>query len=165
MIGCHWEFIEQSRQFYLPIEQLQNVTVFLNTLYQNIQKFVEINKESLSTKGCNWREIFHPAKVQVWGRIAEDRLDGKAIYWFHDDYQQGKTIKQSDLTGKLNQIGRVWHRMYPQYIKEDGKFKKTGKYIELLTIFPDNSSSTQEFLIYLDKVSEFEKLWGDNSKK
>jgi hypothetical protein len=35
-------------------------------------------------------------------------------------------------------------------------------FIELLTIFPDKSSQTRDFLTFLDsKNSGFSKLWGD----
>ncbi|MEH2390950.1 MAG: hypothetical protein V7K21_04510 [Nostoc sp.] len=63
----------------------------------------------------------------------------------------------------MSQIGRIWHRMYPRYIKnKEGEMKRKGKeFVELLTIFPDKKDEkTQEFLTFL-ATSEFTKLWGE----
>jgi CRISPR-associated protein Cmr6 len=49
--------------------------------------------------------------------------------------------------------------MYPRYILEDNKLKETQEYVELLTIFPDDSETTQDFLAFLDERSDFELLW------
>ncbi|NEQ29570.1 MAG: RAMP superfamily protein [Leptolyngbya sp. SIO4C5] len=54
-------------------------------------------------------------------------------------------------------VGQIWHRMYPLTGAE------TGKYLELLTFFPDSKSedtASAEFKAYLAKQREFEKLWG-----
>lgn len=162
MIGCHWEFIGDSISLYLRGQNLENITKFLDAVHTSIQGWVQYKKRNLNPNGCNWREAFHPNRVQVWGRIAQDKDDSQAIRWFHQNYRAGQTIKQSTLTGSLGQIGRIWHRMYPVYIKtQDGQIKKTIKYIELLTIFPDSSQSTQDFLQYLDQTSDFTKLWGE----
>jgi CRISPR-associated protein Cmr6 len=61
----------------------------------------------------------------------------------------------------MGNIGRVYHRMYPHHIKtSEGEIKRRGReYIELLTIFPDRSTSTQEFLAFLPN-SGFTKVWG-----
>jgi CRISPR-associated protein Cmr6 len=38
----------------------------------------------------------------------------------------------------------------------------TAKYLELLTIFPDDSRETQQFLEFLEtQPFGFERLWGD----
>ena len=65
------------------------------------------------------------------------------------------------MTGKIGTIGRIWHRMYPRRLKvEDNKIRPTREYVELLTIFPDDSDKTNNFLSYLNSTqSEFEKLW------
>jgi len=98
--------------------------------------------------------------VQVWGRIAEDKEDSEAIYFFHEEYKQDRTIQRSILTGKMGQIGRIWHRMYPRKITTEKGVKITREYVELLTIFPDNSQKTKDFLQYLgSNSSEFQRLW------
>ena len=66
----------------------------------------------------------------------------------------------------MSRIGCLWHRMYPVVRllqnKEDAS-KKIGKttseYLELLTIFPDNSQVSNQFLEFLETSSEFQLLW------
>lgn len=60
----------------------------------------------------------------------------------------------------MGQIGRIWHRMYPRHILKENKLISTREYVELLTIFSDNSDTTKEFLSFLASNSDFEKLWG-----
>ncbi|SKB15331.1 conserved hypothetical protein [Planktothrix sp. PCC 11201] len=162
MIGCHWEFISSSQKFYCPVQELGDITKFLNDIHSKTKNWVsQTQGKQLSPQGANWREAWHPQNVQVWGRIAENKLDSIAIEWFHGNYNGSKTIKQSDLTGKMGRIGRIWHRMCPRYIVEDKKIKRVpNEYIELLTIFPDSSQQTQDFLMFLAQSGEFEKLWG-----
>jgi CRISPR-associated protein Cmr6 len=162
MIGCHWEFIPPSIKLYCPVQELTDITKFLDNLHTRIKNWVrQTQGKQLSPQGANWREAWHPNKVQVWGRIAEDKLDSMAVEWFHGNYSGSKTIKQSDLTGKMGRIGRIWHRMYPRYIVVENKIKRVpNEYIELLTIFPDSSQKTQDFLQFLAQSSDFEKLWG-----
>ncbi len=166
-IGCHWEFTNRSTPLYCPVNQLEDITTFLNNLHnktlKNWLKYKHKYKHKTSTNQVSkWREAWHPEKVEVWGRFAEDIEDSLAVKWFHSPYQGEKSIKGSSLTGSINKIGRMWHRMYPHYIKySDGKLKrKAGKYIELLTIFPDKSDEvTQNFLRFLQTNTAFEKLW------
>lgn len=63
------------------------------------------------------------------------------------------------LTGKIGQIGCIWHRMYPRYTITNNQLQSTKEYVELLTIFPDESESAEDFLDYLDSTSDFIKLW------
>ncbi|WP_013334239.1 hypothetical protein [Gloeothece verrucosa] len=161
MIGCHWQFIEQSRKLYIPVNQLEDIKRFLEGIYQSMQGWVKYKKANLNLLGCNWREAFHPNRVQVWGRIANSQDDSEAIYWFHQAYRSNQTIKQTELTGKLNKIGRIWHRMYPRSILVERGRKYTSEYVELLTIFPDDSQNTRDFILFLQESSSFEKLWGN----
>ena len=77
--------------------------------------------------------------MQIWGRIAEDKEDSLAVEWFHGNYKGSQSIKGSQLTGRVGNIGRIYHRMYPHYFKtKEGEIKPRGReYIEILTIFPD----------------------------
>ncbi|NJO48042.1 MAG: RAMP superfamily protein [Oscillatoriales cyanobacterium RM2_1_1] len=65
-----------------------------------------------------------------------------------------QSIYKSDLTGQLNQIGRLWHRMYPL---------DSGKYLELITIFHQNCEVCENFLEWLksqrSNPNSFQKLW------
>ncbi len=166
MIGCHWEFTEKAKNLYLPINKLSSITSFLNYLHDtSIKQWVESRGKKLSTNISNWREIWHPNKVEVWARIAEDITDSEAIKWFHGNYEENNSIKGSILTGKMSQIGRIWHRMYPHYIKKDGNIKRKGEeFVEIFTIFPDNSDKTCDFLDFLATDSDFTLVWKEESK-
>ncbi len=163
MIGTHWSFKGKSGGLYNFIKdanELNKLTQFLDDIHNKTLELASFFNQPLNQAGCNWREAFHPDKVQVWGRFANDRDDSHAIYWFHKPYQQNKSIKQTNLTGKLSNCGRIWHRMYPNFFVQDGKIKSKGCYIELLTVFPDDAQSTHDFLCFLEHQSEFTKLWG-----
>ena len=86
-------------------------------------------------------------------------MDSHAIYWFHRSYQGTHTIKRSSLTGQLGRIGRIWHRMYPHFEIHDKRIKLTGRCVEILTIFPDASDQSNQFLEFLETSSEFQLLW------
>lgn len=151
MIGCHWQLAAASQDFLVnPNSDLSGITNFIEEIRQ--QAIVWIQSELGSYQpGCaqDWREAFHPTKVQVWGRVTTKK--SHAVLWFHGNYQDQKKIYKSTLTGSMGKIGRVWHRMYPV---ENG-------FIEFLTIFPDESSQTREFLDFLGSSSSgFSKLWG-----
>ncbi len=159
MIGCHWEFADRSEKLYIPTNNIKNISKFLANLEDKIVNWV-ITHDKKPNKTTNWREAWRPDKVQVWGRVAEDEDDSLAVHWFHDNYHENKSIKGSTLTGKMSQIGRIWHRMYPRYTKlQDGKMRRLGtEYIELLTIFPDDSNTTKDFLKYLPQT-DFTQLY------
>ncbi len=162
-IGCHWKFNESSKNLYVTAasDDLKNIAKFLAEGQQRAIEWLKVNDLEPSRHANDWREVWHPEKVEVWGRIAEDKSSSEAITWFHGPYSRNQSIKQSDLTGKLNNIGRIWHRMYPRYLTtRTGELKqKRQEYIELLTIFPDDSDTTQDFLEFLQNQSEFIKLW------
>ncbi|MBD2603386.1 hypothetical protein H6G81_02285 [Scytonema hofmannii FACHB-248] len=166
MIGCHWEFVDKSKNFYISIRNLNSITNFLNFLDKSIKEWVESRGRNLNYQHSNWREVWHPQKVEVWARIAEDITDSEAVKWFHGNYEETNSIKSSVLTGKMSQIGRIWHRMYPRYIKpQDGDIKRKGQeFIEILTIFPDNSDKTCDFLDFLDTDSNFTQVWKPEEK-
>jgi CRISPR-associated protein Cmr6 len=159
MIGCHWEFAQSSEILYVTAasRDLQNISKFLNNIDKTVIKWFEFNRVKPSNFVNNWREVWHSSKVQVWGKIVQE---SEAVYWFHGNYSKNKSIKETDLTGKIGKIGRIWHRMYPRYVVDkSGKLKHTREYIELLTIFPDNSTTTKEFLNFLADSSGFLKLF------
>ena len=160
MIGCHWQFTERSQRLYCPVNNLSDVTDFLTNLDKTLKSWLKFKKKQPSDTVSDWREVWHPEKVQVWGRIAKNQSDSDAVRWFHGSYLGERSIKGTELTGKLNRIGRIWHRMYPRYITAgDGTPQATEEYIELLTIFPDQSDKTKDFLAFLDSDSRFRKLY------
>ncbi|PSB22930.1 hypothetical protein C7B61_01235 [filamentous cyanobacterium CCP1] len=172
MIGCHWEFTKRSYPLYIPFgEDLASIRKFLDAFHNKAREFSwlqEIANRSNPTPGV--REAWRKDNVQVWGRIAEDEEDRLAINWLHQPYKQNSSIKQSELTGRMSQIGRLWHRMYPRFYKtknKDGKdiWKATDQYAELLTLFPNVTGNDQEkqkvkdFLRFLDQETDFQQLW------
>jgi len=181
MIGCHWSFTDKFKTFYIPVNTLEDITAFLNKSHQltrdlilkGILKFLSKQKYCIKPLTSGFRESWNQDNVEVWGRIAKHSGDTLAIAWFHKPYQGEKLIKHSDLTGwsSINdrqpktKIGRVWHRMYPRYVKQGGELKATQEYIELLTIFPNRDgdqeqvSKTETFLRFLDQSTSFKQLW------
>ncbi|MDJ0901657.1 MAG: hypothetical protein QNJ55_22935 [Xenococcus sp. MO_188.B8] len=161
-IGCHWELIEQSEKLYVTANKkdLSNISQFLQNIRHEITRWAQSQDKFTNNYVTNWREVWHPDIVQVWGRIAKNDEDSKAIKWFHGSYSSGKTIKNTTLTGKIGQTGRIWHRMYPRCIVKKGEFQVTDEYVELLTIFPDHSSTAQDFLKFLKDRTDFRLIFG-----
>lgn len=172
-IGCHWGFTERSQPLYIPIAQLADISEFLDKINASTSKWITKRGYKLSPGVSSYREAWHPETVQVWARFAENKFDSEAIFWFHDTYANGESIKKTNLTGwaaekgRGSQISRIWHRMYPHYILgEDKKPEAAGKgYVELLTIFPDplavgDEKEKQEgFLEFLAENEMFTKVW------
>ena len=158
MIGCHWEFANQSKEFYIPTDcdDLSEIKMFLAEIREQAIAWVQSENLLLNDYEQHWRESWHPDKAQVWGRIAKNG-QSQAARWFHDT----KYLKGSDLAGKMGQIGRTWHRMYPRFGMKDGKLTRLEKdYVELLTIFPDSSEKSQRFMDFLaTDTSGFKHLY------
>ncbi|NJR22746.1 MAG: hypothetical protein HC786_11560 [Richelia sp. CSU_2_1] len=166
MIGCHWEFIEESEKRYvIPVNQIADITTFLDELQRKVAGFPLMREIKRGKPQGNLREAWQKGNVEVWGRIADNKNDSLAVRWFHDPYSTGKSIQRSELTGKMGQIGRIWHRMYPRYRKRGEELIDTGEYVELLTIFPNRSGNeeevkkTEDFLNFLKDSSDFIQLW------
>lgn len=151
MIGCHWELTDESQDFLVhPNCDLIDITNFIEEIREQAVNWIQSEFGNYQPGYAqNWREAWHPDKVQVWGRIADNA--SRAIAWFHQSYHNQQTIYKSTLTGSMGKIGRIWHRMYPV---ENG-------FIELLTLFPDESRQTKDFLDFLGSSrSGFKKIWG-----
>jgi CRISPR-associated protein Cmr6 len=180
MIGCHWEFAMHSEALYIPFEDdLIEITKFLTSFHLSGKKFSWLQKLPKSSNPIiSIREAWCKANVQVWGRLAKNENDSLAIRWLHDRYNSDCSIKETYLTGwsSINErnpktmIGRLWHRMYPQFCKTINDlgvpvWQFTGKYAELITMFPNviENDSEQEkinnFLEFLKKDTDFQHLW------
>ncbi|WP_041237985.1 RAMP superfamily protein [Gloeothece citriformis] len=178
LIGCHWQWNgNRALIFDVKVYKLEQVSKFINEVQEIAKHWLKLQKITITSGqyATSWRESWHQEKVQVWGRIAENEDDCRAIKWLHQPYRkedvnfgikQG-SIYKSLLTGQMSQIGRLWHRMYPviRLLKDPKNPKKpivreTPHYLELLTIFPDDSEQTEDFLAYLSSnLSKFEQLW------
>lgn len=170
MIGCHWQFTKRSHKLYIPFrEDLNAIASFLDSFYQKGTEFSWLEKAAnRGTPTPDIREAWRKENVQVWGRFAEDDQDSLVVRWLHQPYKSGFSIQRSNLTGRMGQIGRLWHRMYPRFRKvknSEGKeiWKPTSEYAELLTIFPNTTGEdaqlTQDFLSFLANETDFKQLW------
>jgi CRISPR-associated protein Cmr6 len=160
-IGCHWEFLEESERLYIATnsDDLSEIIGFLKQAYQGVGNWVKKQNRPTNNYARDWREAWHPDKVQVWGRIAKNDRDSKAIKWFHSPYRGIESIKNTDLTGKMGKIGRIWHRMYPRFLIKHNQLVTNGEYIELLTIFPTQTSNN--FMNFLQSNTDFKLLFGN----
>ena len=177
LIGCHWQWREKSWDKFNLIVNPKQVAGFFNNLEAVAKEWMQIEGvKPQPHQHADWREAWHKDNVQVWGRVARDKQDSKAIAWFHGAYrpaireinQPEGSIYRTDMTGRIGQISRIWHRMYPlarrlknpQPKQPEYKFPPNPQYIEFLTIFPDRSDICDDFLKFLNlNNSGFTKLW------
>lgn len=187
LIGCHWQWSgRRSLLRDVRIRKLDQVTEFIDGVRQVAREWLQVQGITPSfNQYANWREAWHPDNVQVWGRphLDKDRHPltadmCEAIHWLHGPYRPAfrearipeGSIYQTSVTGKVNgkvnEIGRIWHRMYPFVnLKKDPETGKkqpreTPAHFELLTIFPNQSPECDAFLQFLESEQKmFQKLW------
>ncbi|MFP4254767.1 MAG: RAMP superfamily protein [Halothece sp.] len=184
LIGCHWQWYGEASRFKHTrngVRNLKQVPVFIDDrVRSHLQEWMALRGISPTPNNYaqNWREAWHPKKVQVWGRIATDNEDSRAIEWLHKPYRRAirearipeGTIYNSSVTGSMGNIGRIWHRMYPLVTLEPDpnnpeqyRTRPTDQYLELFTFFPSDYPDQQEreFLNFLENQQEmFQLLWG-----
>ncbi|MGB3532906.1 MAG: RAMP superfamily protein [Microcoleaceae cyanobacterium] len=182
LIGCHWQWSgTRSLLNDVGVRSLDKIASYID------DKVLKVAKDWMKLQGItptpnnyakDWREAWHPNTVEVWGRLADEAEDSRAIVWFHQAYRKGDrqfnikegTIYKSHLTGEAgrdSKVGHIWHRMFPRVVLKknpDNPKKpiphKTRQYFELITFFPDNSADSEEFLDFLyDEQKQFKKLW------
>jgi CRISPR-associated protein Cmr6 len=177
LIGCHWQWLgERSLRTDVQVRKLEAVGPFIDEVRQTAAAWMQLRGvASNPNHRTPWREAWHPENVQVWGRLASDAEDCEAIRWLHGPYREAYhariaagSIYSTSVTGKVGQIGRLWHRMYPlvRLVKNpnqpDGKPipKETRQYFELLTLFPDDSPESKDLLKFLHfDQKRFQCLW------
>ncbi|MEM9542317.1 MAG: hypothetical protein AAGA60_22845 [Cyanobacteria bacterium P01_E01_bin.42] len=167
-IGCHWELSQEIKiwqKYAIAVRDLGDVTAFLESLHRTLKNWLKYKDKKIREPAV-WREAWRGDRVQVWGCLVPSLADSRAVRWLHGPYRGENEIKKSELTGKLNQIGRLWHRLYPRYLEKDGALRATGEYVELLTLFPDvgdrrgRENIINPFLKFLQKDSPFSLLYG-----
>ncbi|NEQ33242.1 MAG: RAMP superfamily protein [Leptolyngbya sp. SIO4C5] len=178
LIGCHWQWSEKRSQIRdVRVRKLEQVGEFIEEVRQAARDWMTLRDHPIcENRPANWREAWHSNNVQVWGRLAEQGIeDCEAVRWLHGPYRSAipsvgiseGSIYQSSITGQMGQIGRLWHRMYPciRLVKDPKNPKRplpkqTQQYFELLTLFPDNSPKSIDFLDFLkNQQNMFQKLW------
>jgi CRISPR-associated protein Cmr6 len=167
MIGCHWELLEESYSGQaIVLNELASLKKFFENVRKSASAWLNKDHQNVQLNGyiSDWREVWHPDKVQVWGRIARNKGDSQAIHWYHDTNLLKDTSLGGIPTRGVRQISRSYHRMYPEVSKDNNKqYKLTGKYIELLTIFRDQSPPTKKFLSFIanseNQKNGWKKLW------
>jgi CRISPR-associated protein Cmr6 len=176
LIGCHWQWKKGRYARDVKVYGSKYVTIFLDKLQEAAKVWLQLQNVKLTASyATGWREAWHPDKVMVWGRIASNIGSSEAIQWLHGAYQKRDnkaqipelSIYKSSVTGRVGQIGRLWHRMYPLMKLEPDPNdpakkipKPTASYLELLTIFPDGSEDCLNFLKFLADDGQFKQLWG-----
>jgi CRISPR-associated protein Cmr6 len=187
LIGCHWSWAgNRSPLAENSARKLDDVTAVIDRVRATATEWLTYRGKTTASPiapPTDWRESWHLQTVQVWGRVADTADESEAIAWLHgapysDDYDtRGRAmplrIKRTSITGgnidnRLN-IGRLWHRMYPIVLrkpdpKQPDRFlpKETPRYLELLTLFPDDSPEFDRFIHYLnEQQDEFKLLWGE----
>jgi len=177
LIGCHWEWLGKRSQVRdVRVRKLDQVGDFVEEVRQAARDWMQLHNltPDLDTY-APWREAWHPDQVQVWGREADDLEDSEAVRWLHGPYRQAipsarvaeGSIYRSSLTGRMGNVGRLWHRMYPKVrlVKDPENPKRplplvTRQCFELLTVFPDDSLESEQFLEFLNSQQRmFKKLW------
>lgn len=177
LIGCHWQWTDTSLINDNRIRKLDSVGAFIDHVRDAAKTWMQLKGVSPNQQyATQWREAWHPDKVQVWGRLAEDKENSEAVAWFHGPYRQAirearipeGSIYKTSVTGQVSKVGRLWHRMYPvvRVIPDPNnsnrkQAKKTPKFWELLTFFPNGTPESDDFLDFLEsKPQGFQRLWG-----
>jgi CRISPR-associated protein Cmr6 len=113
LIGCHWQWRDKSLDKSL-ITNSKQVASFLDKVRETAGYWLELEGfTSQPNNLADWREAWHQDNVQVWGRVAEDKEDSRAIYWFHGAYRpaiqeinQIEASIQSAIFGVINYFSR-----------------------------------------------------------
>jgi CRISPR-associated protein Cmr6 len=177
LIGCHWQWVgESSLRSDVSVRKLDRVGTFIEQVRSCAKDWMQLQGfKPNSAHPASWREAWHEQNVQVWGRLADDKDNSEAIYWLHGAYQTAipavhipeGSIYRSSVTGRMSEIGRLWHRMYPlvRLVKDPHDpsqpvVVKTRQYLEILTLFPDNLPQSNQFVNFLASDRNlFTKLW------
>lgn len=179
LIGCHWQWLDEESQLRnTKFASVERITPFLNKVRATAREWIELQGITVRPNqwAKDWREAWHPSNVQVWSRLASDAENSVALHWFHSPYQSAVkaiqvegSIYKTPFTGKIGTISRIIHRMYPLIglipdANNPGKKipRKTAKYLEILTIFPNDSQDCRDFLAFLSTNPDgFQQVWGD----
>jgi CRISPR-associated protein Cmr6 len=127
LIGCHWDWVDSHVQVQDFSDATNLIDKTINSAKEWMEKRNFEVKQSISIQPINstisisqnnsdlsqlkkrlprpvkkgeWREAWNRGNVQVWGRIAENKLDSKVIPWLHaskpeeDRQSQGRNNRE-----------------------------------------------------------------------
>jgi CRISPR-associated protein Cmr6 len=182
-IGCHWSWYgNRSPLTDNPARKLDDVKTAIDRVRATAIEWMTYRGKTTAAP-ADWRESWYPENVQVWGRVADRADESEAIEWLHgkaysSDYDsRGRPLPQQirrtsitggDINRSLN-MGRLWHRMYPVVLRkpdpnQPDRFlpNPMPRYLELLTLFPNDTAEFDRFLQYLaQEQNDFQLLWGE----
>lgn len=120
-IGCHWQWREPDKlAAWIHVQTPADLSQLLLRSQRVATRWLEIHKTAVG-KPADWREVIHPERMRIWTRVASDASDSAAIEWFHwspgsgghDHAGDPRELKTTVLAGRVNQVGRIWHRLLP----------------------------------------------------
>jgi len=165
-IGCHWEMLEDSYNLGVMTgsDDLSNLRNFFNALRAKAIAWLATQDITPTGYVRNWQEVWHQDKVQVWGRIAENSNDSRAVRWYHQTNRLKNTHWGGEQDGnRVRKISRSYHRMYPRLQKTvSGKFiRKQSQYIEIVTLFACESNGRQNFPDFIEQQQDDQwiRIW------
>ncbi|MCT0254110.1 MULTISPECIES: hypothetical protein [unclassified Synechocystis] len=176
LIGCQWEWQgTQALMRDVKVRRPEHLSKFLAEVQTIASTWLELKGFPVNPNNYarNWREAWHPEKVKIFGCLTDGDYS-EAIEWFHGPYREANSslgttqgsIYRTSVTGRMSQIGRIWHRMYPvvKVIPDpaapNGRApQETANYLEFLTIFPDDSPASRDFVDFLTAHEKFQLLW------
>jgi CRISPR-associated protein Cmr6 len=111
LIGCHWEWLdERAKRVNVKVSRLEQIGAFLDVVRSNAEAWMRWQKFTPQPNrwAKDWREAWHPSRVEVWGRLADNYESSEAIHWFHGPYREAMrglstegSIYQTDFAGKV----------------------------------------------------------------
>ncbi|PSB01667.1 RAMP superfamily CRISPR-associated protein [Merismopedia glauca] len=143
-IGCHWQGEWNHKFKYIPdqISSAEKLTIFLSNLHQFCRKYMGQNVSGYLT---NWKEAWHPDRLQIYAQVVDKHPDRLQIYAQVVDKSHFIELFHNDIFQTTPAIGgrqpnddqptffsSVWHRMLP--------IEGNNKYLEIMTVFTSKES-------------------------
>jgi CRISPR-associated protein Cmr6 len=172
-IGCHWEWLDSSFD-PMPIKNEQQLTEFLQSVYQTAYQTAQEFMKPYQSGFCQWKEAWHPSRVAVYCNTVPQST---VIDLFHQSEGHPfkttpavcgkKLVKRSNRkTGQEEDLlefstSSVWHRMLPL---------DSGQYLEIVSLFHgernlwehEQGNQLQPFIKDLENAKKLQLIWGNS---
>ena len=111
-IGCHWQWYrpDDISQF-IHVNSADQIANLLRKSRSLARKWLTSMRREYGHQPPAWREVLSPEKACIWVRPANDYCDAEVVNWLHEE-RHPSGIKGSEVTGRINSVGRLWNRMY-----------------------------------------------------